>query len=144
MEKETQNSPVRQEFCKLGHSEQGEGQGWAGLSCGHQSQPGCWPQAFVARVCDLCPWAVRMEVVCALCGCSSVGWCVCILVSINKAAQECLDTKGCFWLGIKYSVSSFLLFLLFFLFFLSFFLKKRKSSAVESEEKELLTHVIPM
>lgn len=30
MEKETQNRPVRQEFCKLGHGEQGEGQGWAG------------------------------------------------------------------------------------------------------------------
>lgn len=36
---------------------------------------------------------------------------VCILVSINKAAQECLDTKGCFWLLIKYLMSSFLPFL---------------------------------
>lgn len=78
-----------------------------------------------------------MEAVCALSGCSSVGWCVCILVSINKAAQECLDTKGCSWLWIKCSVSSFFAFS-----FIFFPLKKKKSSAVESEEKELLAHVI--
>lgn len=48
-----------------------------------------------------------------LSGYSSAGWCVCILVSINKAAQECLDTEGWFWLLIKHFVPSFLPFLLF-------------------------------
>lgn len=70
-----------------------------------------------------------MEVFHALSGCSSVG-CVCTLVSINRAAQECLDTKGCFWLLIKYFMSSF------FLLPFQKERKKEKSSAAASEGKQ--------